>query len=132
MDARDYFRGLRPWDQFFNYVKTLALTEGTQFWAAQLEDERFDKEIQQKIAEMKKTDMRPSLIGYSRLVAMLDELTDHVHMLRAESGRWERAPRPRPKPRMPSDRAEEREIALGRAMIAALVDQAHALIPGRG
>lgn len=128
MDARDFFRGVRPWDQFYNYIKTLALTEGSQFWAAQLEDERFDDELE-KALEMQKRGAPPPppLVGYNRLIAALDELTDHVHMLRAESGRWANPPRARAKPRFPADRVHERKVALSRGVVNDILKKAHAL-----
>jgi hypothetical protein len=129
VDARDFFRGLRPWDQFHTYVKTLALTEGTQFWAAQLEDERFDGELETKLEELKrKPPEPPSLVGYNRLIAAIDEMTDHIHMLRAESGRWATAPRARAKPRFPADRVHERKVALSRGLVNDILEQAHALV----
>lgn len=105
------------------------MTEGTQFWAAQLEDERFDAEIEKQLEEVKRRreQGRPSLVGYNRLISALDELTDHIHMLRAESGRWDRAPRGRPKPKFPIDRIEERKIATSRGLINAILEDAHAL-----
>lgn len=114
-------------------MKTLALTEGSQFWAAQLEDERFDEEYTKKMAEQKKNGVsaRPPLHGYTRLVAAVDELTDHILMLRAESGQWGR-PRPRPKPRYPEDRHQDRQIAHSRAKVDDILARAHAMKRGEG
>lgn len=129
VDARDFFRGSRPWDQFYNYVKTLGLTEGSQFWAAQLEDERFDDELEKQLEENKhkRGQERPSLVGYNRLVSAIDELTDHIHSFRAESGRWASPPRPRAKPRFPADRVEQRKVAVSRGLVDDILAQAHAL-----
>lgn len=130
VDARDFFRGLRPWDQFYNYVETLALTEGTQFWAAQLEDERFDDELAGKLEEKKRKREpdRPPLVGYNRLIAAVDELTDHIHSLRAESGRWASPPRQRAKPWFPADRIEQRKVGLSRGLVDNILAEAHALM----
>jgi hypothetical protein len=125
---------LRPWDQFYNYVKTLALTEGSQFWAAQLEDERFDEELEQALedAKRKREPARPALVGYNRLVQAIDELTDHIHTFRAENGRWSSPPRERPKPRFPADRVHERKVAQSRGLVNDILEQAHALARTNG
>jgi hypothetical protein len=134
VDARDFFRGTRPWDQFHNYVKTLGLTEGSQFWAAQLSDVRFDEELEEKLAAIKqqRESEPPSLVGYTRTIAAIDELTDHIHSLRAESGRWSHAPKQRVKPKFPLDRIEDRKIALSRGLVDNVLAEAHALVTRNG
>lgn len=104
------------------------MTEGSQFWAAQLEDERFDEEYEKKIAELKASggNNHPPLAGYTRLVGAIDDLTDHMYMLRAEIGRWGKPPG-RPKPRYPEDRHHERLVVYSRSKVGDLLAIAHSM-----
>lgn len=111
-------------------MKTLALTEGSQFWAAQLEDERFDAELEKKLEEKKRKREKetPSLFGYNRLIAAIDELTDHIHSFRAESGHWSNPPRARVKPLFPVDRVEQRKVDVSRGLVDNILEEARALL----
>jgi hypothetical protein len=109
----------------------LAVTEGTQFWAAQLEDKRFLPEVAKRLEEAKKKrrdDSAPSLHGYSRLVAVIEDLIDQVHLLRAESGRWGHGSvHLRTRPKFPTDILAEQRSAWHRGMIDDILAQARAL-----
>jgi hypothetical protein len=109
---------------------TLSLIEGSQFWAAQLQDERFLPEAKIKLDERKRRDdVRPSLVGYTRLQAAIEDLIDQVHLLRAEQGRWGGGSVSlRKRPKFPADILEDKRISKNRAMVNAALEHAHSLI----
>jgi hypothetical protein len=108
-----------------NYANTAARIEGSQLWAAQLEDERYLPEIARRLKEQREAS-RPALLGYTRLVAAIDSLTDHVYMLRAEQGHWP-AVSLRVKPRYPADVLAERKRVMNQTKTDEFLAYAHSL-----
>jgi hypothetical protein len=109
----------------------LARIEGTEFWAAQLEDERYLPEIARQLEQRKrdrKKDEAPPLRGYSRLVAVMEDLIDQIHLLRAESGRWgSSAVRLRTRPEFPADKLAKQRTQWHQGHVNDLLAQARAM-----
>lgn len=126
MDARAWIRGERPWTQFLNYCDRLGRTQGTELWAAYLNDERlFDayrKEIEK--ADEDKAEHRPSLIGFDRLSEGLHGLQVEIAVLNRALTRNPAYPIPKgpvfPKERFEAEAQEAQVIHLSSAVQAAL------------
>ena len=76
LDARDWLRGLKPWDQFLNLADMCANTDGSWLWAAQLTDESRLAQWEQlyENAQRNKGDHRPSLAGYDAVLGAINGL----------------------------------------------------------
>jgi hypothetical protein len=110
VDARDFVRGVRPWDQFLIYATYVGNIEGSQLWAAQLSDDRFLPDIERELKAMKAAGdkARPPLAGYTREVDALFRVATELRLLRAEMGKWGSAP-PILGPVFPGERIQQRE-----------------------
>lgn len=84
-DARDWIRGLRPWDQFLNFCRDIAQTSGTRLRAAQLNDPRFEDEWELLLEEDKfatsTKPFRPSWEGFSPEIEAMYDLSDDIRLL---------------------------------------------------
>lgn len=67
-------RGARPWDQFLNYAETVGRIEGSQTYAAMLNDGRLQEVFNQRIEELAGEPHRPQLLGYSREAQQLHRI----------------------------------------------------------
>jgi len=67
-------RGIRPWDQFLDYAETVGRIEGSQTYAAMLNDGRLQKVFNAKVAELQGKPERPQLLGYSREAQQLHQI----------------------------------------------------------
>jgi len=82
VDARDFVRGARPWDQFLIYCDHIANEVGGRFWAAQLKDPRYRKAIEEQIAKQRGSGSgRPPLEGHTEVVKALFMVANQVRML---------------------------------------------------
>jgi hypothetical protein len=107
VDARDFIRGTRPWDQFLTYAAYVAQIDGGAVWAAQLGDDRFLPLIAKQMKESTGP-ARPPLSGYSREVDAMFRVATELRLLRAEIGKWTVAP-PILGPVFPSERIQARQ-----------------------
>lgn len=118
VDARDFIRGGRPWDQFLNYCDTVAQEDGGRLWAAQLADDRYDAEIERMLAERKTT--RPGLEGDTAVVRAIRELRNDIRLLIKHQLRVNLSTIKGPEG--PADRIAARKTAMTRARIQQLLD----------
>lgn len=83
VDARDFVRGTRPWDQFLIYCETIAQEVGGRFYAAQINDPRHLPEIEKQLAkaEAENSAGRPSLAGYTPEIRALDQVANQIRLL---------------------------------------------------
>lgn len=123
MDARDFIRGTRPWDQFLVYAAYVSRIDGSRLWAAQLSDDRFLPVIEKQLKEMKEP-ARPALSGYSREVDGLFRVATELRLLRAEMGKWGSAP-PILGPVFPSEKIQDRHDAEEVDELRAAVEAGH-------
>lgn len=126
VDARDFIRGTRPWDQFLVYAHYLGQIDGSVLWAAQLDDDRFLPEIEKQIKEQKenKKPARPPLAGYSREVDGMFRVATELRMLRAEIGKWGVAP-PILGPVFPFERIQDRADAGEISELSSAIEEGH-------
>lgn len=91
-DPREY-----TWSDFLRWCAYATEEQGSELYRATLTDQDFVEQLyQQALAEQSSKiikkgpdeDRHPSLRGYTRTVEKLDDLTDNVIALRAESGNW--------------------------------------------
>ena len=67
VDARDWIRGTRPWEQFLVYCNRLGREQGSELWATYLTDRRlFDMYRELLDQEDEDAEKRPGLFGYDR------------------------------------------------------------------
>lgn len=83
VDAMDFFRGRRPWNQFLRLVDRLSLIEGTACWALKFSDPATLDSLWEKYRKNRRLfdnleDVRPPLLGFDRQQSML---TNVVNML---------------------------------------------------
>lgn len=81
IDAMDWFRGLRPWNQFLRLIDRLALIEGTGTWAAKFTDpdmlEQLWDQYQKDRRMFDGTEAaKPTLMGFTRQQAMLTNIAN--------------------------------------------------------
>lgn len=81
VDARDFIRGTRPWDQFLVYCDEIAQEQGGRLWAAQLSDPRYEAEIEKRLAEAEDSSGRPPLQGYTGEIKALYQVANQVRLL---------------------------------------------------
>lgn len=118
LDARDWIRGRRPWDQFLNYCTTVARTPGTQLNAAQLNDDRYLAEFKKLLDEAPAVS-RPPIEGHTRLIQAIYMLANEV---RAQTRQLAKVDlRPILGPEMPADRLRDQKKRHGLARIASLL-----------
>lgn len=119
VDARDWIRGQRPWDQFLNYCVTVARTPGTRVNAAQLNDDRYLPEFERMLAESGDGPARPPIEGHSRLVQSIYMLINEVRAQTKYLAKVEL--KPIEGPEMPADRLRQKKKAFGLARITSLL-----------
>ena len=125
VDARDFVRGTRPWDQFLVYAHYLGQIDGSVLWAAQLDDDRFLPDIEKRLKELKGSGpARPPLAGYSREVDSMFRVATELRLLRAEIGKWGSAP-PILGPVFPWERIQDRADAVEVNELSLAVEEAH-------
>jgi hypothetical protein len=108
---------------------TVANIEGSQLWAAQLDDERNLPAIAKRLAE-KRERARTSLQGYSSLVSRMETLANQIYFLRAEMGKWGRTRPLYEGPVFPAEKLEQRKGARDIGKINDFLDFAHSLNGG--
>lgn len=81
VDARDFIRGIRPWDQFLGYCDQIAQEQGGRFWAAQLSDPRYEAAIEQRMAEAGDGNGRPPMEGDTPEVRALRNVANQIRLL---------------------------------------------------
>ncbi|MCT7369464.1 hypothetical protein [Mycolicibacterium llatzerense] len=97
-------RGERDWDQFLNYCTTVAQIDGSQLRAAQLTDERFDKQLAEAI-DNAPTSPRPPLVGETAELRELRGVRNDIRALLRTKGMQVSFLQG---PEMPSDRLQRR------------------------
>ncbi|OIN80867.1 hypothetical protein [Mycobacterium malmoense] len=107
---------------------TVAKIEGSQLWAAQLDDDRYLPEVEKQMAQRRGED-RPPLHGYSRVAAGLDTVANQIMLLRAEMGRWQGVPLIKG-PVFPAEKIRQRKAARDMSKINSFLDFAHSLGEG--
>lgn len=105
-DARDWVRGLKPWEQFWNFCDLLANTEGTWLQVAQSRDDRNLGQWQKLAEEMAVggRKFRPPAAGF-------DGLRAEIHGLRNDLREVHRLPT-LPGPETPLDRIKDNKKAI--------------------
>jgi hypothetical protein len=83
-DARDWLRGLKPWDQFLTFCEMFANTRGSWLWADQLSDPNHLAEFEQQYDEAQRDPKkyRPPLVGYDDLVSAMTDLRNEIRAMR--------------------------------------------------
>jgi hypothetical protein len=115
VDARDWIRGHRPWDQFLICCDGLAKRPGTRLRAAQLSDDRYladiEKQIEEQKAKGKGEPYRPPLEHFDPVVEAIYALDDTVRLLSRTGVNF------RLRPEQPHDRIAKRKRDYGRSRI---------------
>jgi hypothetical protein len=78
-DARDWIRGIKPWDQFYNYCDMFSNTEGSWLQEAQSLDDRHLAEWEQLYEKaLRAKRIRPRLAGYDALRSEIREIHNTI------------------------------------------------------
>lgn len=109
VDARAWVRGEKPWGQFLIYCDRLGREQGTELWAALLNDERLFPAYRKALAErVEDTVSRPSLAGFDRVAEGLLAVRTELALLHQVTARNLAYPLPKG-PLFPAERFEEEE-----------------------
>lgn len=117
--ARDWIRGLRPWDEFLIYCEGLAKRPGTRLRAAQLNDDRYLADIEKQIEEQDTKGgaepYRPPLEHFDPVVEAIYALDDTIRLVSQTGAKF------RLRPEGPIDRIKKRKSSYGLARIAQIL-----------
>ena len=124
IDARDWVRGLRPWDQFYTYCQTIAQIPGSRLRAAQLSDDRYlaEVELMMERNEMDATQTRPPMENFTPEVEALYMVANDIRLLIRAMTQGAQVEF-HPMPMTPLDRIAERKRLIGRAKIAEITGE---------
>lgn len=116
VDARDWIRGYRPWDQFLIYCEGLAKRPGTRLRAAQLADDRYLADIEKQLEEHKSDEpYRPPLEHFDPVVEAIYSLDDTIRLVSRTGAKF------RLRPEQPVDRIKKRKRSYGLDRIAQIL-----------
>lgn len=132
VDALDFFRGLKPWDQFLRLVDRAVLREGSALWAAKLSDEEFLESLWEKYRKNRRAfdnveEVRPELFGFDRIQAMMTNIANLIIASRIDRNpHVQKHLKMLPTPIFPMEAIELRWRALSRRKRASGIEAAQA------